>query len=116
MIPAQPGDPGHTGALDPGLARERTSLSWTRTGLALMVNGLLLLVRHESTFPLAVSVVLAALAGLVALLAVGHGWRRAHLADTPDDQVRAATGPIVSLGLAITLLCLGTAAALVTWR
>lgn len=104
-----------SGAIDAGLARERTSLAWTRTALALVVNGGLVLLRHEDAFPLAVSIVLAALAGLVALLAVTHGRRRRAITTQADDEVTVATGAVVSLGVSVTLLCLLTALALTIW-
>ncbi|MGI8521913.1 MAG: DUF202 domain-containing protein [Nocardioides sp.] len=59
-------------ALDVGLAKERTSLSWTRTSLAVMANGLLVMIRHEKAFPLPVAGGLAGLSLVVALLALTH--------------------------------------------
>ncbi len=102
--------------LDPGLQRERTSLAWTRTALALGVNGVLVMARHETAFPLPISAVLAGMSVLVALLVLTYASRRARVVHTPDHEIRPATAIIVTLGVATTLLCLGTGVAVVVWQ
>lgn len=102
-------------AREAGLARERTSLSWTRTALALLGNGLLVMVRHEQAFPLPVSAVLAGLSVVVALLVFAHAVHRSRIVRQPDDEIGPATRFIVPLGIAVTLLCLATAVAIVGW-
>ena len=92
--------------LDPGLQRERTSLSWNRTALALVANGALVLVRHENAFPLPVATALAALSVLAAVLAVGQATRRSRIVRQPGDQIAAPTRSVVTLGVVVTLLSL----------
>ncbi len=102
-------------AFDPGLARERTSLSWTRTSLAVMANGLLVMVRHERAFPLPVAAGLAGLSLVAALLALAHAALRSGVVREPGAQIGAPTGAVVTLGLAVTILCLATGVAIVSW-
>ncbi len=59
--------------LDPELQRERTSLAWTRTTLDIVVNGVLVLIRHDREFPRGVSASLAGLCLVVAAVAVVAG-------------------------------------------
>lgn len=102
-------------ALDPGLARERTSLSWTRTSLAVMANGLLVMVRHEKAFPLPVAACLAGLSLVVALLALVNAALRSGVVRQPGAEVGAPTGSVVTLGVGVTVLCLATGVAIVGW-
>lgn len=104
-----------TRALDIGLARERTSLSWTRTSLAVMANGLLVMIRHEKAFLLPVAAGLAGLSLVVALLALAHAALRSGVVRQPDAQIGAPTSAVVTLGIGVTLLCLATGVALVGW-
>lgn len=101
--------------LDQGLQRERTVLSWSRTSLGLVVNAVLVLVRHDAAFPLPVSVVLAALSVLVAALVVASGAHRRRILRLGDHDVRASPGSVVPLGLALSGLGVATAAAIVFW-
>lgn len=64
-------DEGPSGASPNGLQPERTALAWTRTSLALLANGALLLVRYLASSP---SGWLLAAAGLAALLAAAAWW------------------------------------------
>ncbi len=103
------------GAGAPGRALERTTLAWTRTSLALLANGLLVVVRHEHALPWAVAVTLATLALAVAALSLAHGVRRSRAVRRPAVEVRPAPGLVVSLGVGVTVLSLATAAALLVW-
>ena len=102
-------------ALDVGLARERTSLSWTRTSLAVMANGLLVMLRHEKAFPLPVAACLAGLSLVVALLALTHAALRSGVVRQSGAQIGASTGPVVTLGVGLTVLCFATGVSIVGW-
>lgn len=94
---------------DRGLQRERTSMAWTRTALALVVNGLLVLVRHERSFPLSVASELSALWMGLALIVLWHASRRGRRADASHHEIGATYWFVVPLGLAVASLCAATA-------
>jgi len=98
--------------VDPGAARQRTSLAWTRTALALVVNGVLVLVRNENSFPLPIAVTLSVLWVLLALLSVGYALRRHRLVHTPDDAIVAADRVVWPLAIGVGSLCVATALAI----
>ena len=84
--------PGAGGAPgDPGLARARTSLAWTRTALSFAAIGGVILKRE-----LAAGFVVLALSGLV--------WLVGRLAVVPAlrGQVRARPGPLLVISIAVT--------------
>ena len=83
-----------------GLAEERTTLAWRRTALALVVNGVLLLLRHERALPQPWSLLLGVLAAATAAFALVVGVRRSR---TPRGRHPSAS--VVALGAALTLLC-----------
>lgn len=87
------------------LAAERTALAWTRTGLAVLVNGGLLLVRTLSGRGSPASAVLVVAALLVAGVAVVLGRRRSRALRTGHPP--AGRGPWV-LGVLVAVLCLAT--------
>ncbi len=101
-----------TPAADCGLQRERTSLAWTRTALALVANGLLVLVRHEQSFPLSVGLGLSALWLGLALAVLWHANRRGRRAHAADHEIGAAVRFVVPLTLAVAGLCAATAVAI----
>ena len=85
----------------PGLQAERTLLSWERSALGLLVGGVLVLIRHHGP-PIAGRTVLAAAAGLLALVVLGPGYRRSR-------RIRGTTTVEVPT-LEVALLGYGTAA------
>lgn len=99
-------------AADWGLQRERTSLAWTRTALALVANGLLVLVRHERSFPPRVSLGLSALWLGLALVVLWYASRRGRLVHAADHEIGAAYRFVVPLTLAVAALCAATALAI----
>jgi len=80
--------PGTAAPDDPGLARARTRLAWTRTALAFAAIGGVILKRD-----LAAGFVVLALSGLV--------WFLGRLAVVPG-QVRARPGPLLVISIAVT--------------
>ncbi|SDH16426.1 DUF202 domain-containing protein [Klenkia brasiliensis] len=87
----------------PTLAAERTALAWARTGLAVLANGALLLVRVLTGRGAAATAVLVAASVLVAAVAVVLGWRRSRA--LRDGSPAATRGPWV-LGVLVAALCL----------
>lgn len=88
----------------PGLQAERTSLAWERTALALLVSGVLLLLRQPRSTGPAVLV----LAGFGLVLALGCavlGARRAHRIRS-GESVPVARTTIMVTGTAVVLFCL----------
>ncbi|MCW2866997.1 MAG: hypothetical protein JWR20_1185 [Marmoricola sp.] len=95
-----------------GAADERTTLAWRRTSLAVVVNGVLLVARHERALPWPWALVLGALATGAAAVSLLHGARRAR------GPVAEATArrTVLALGLCLTTLAgLTTAALLARW-
>ncbi|HEX4782014.1 MAG TPA: DUF202 domain-containing protein [Usitatibacter sp.] len=69
---------------DPGVQRERTALAWSRTGLAVLVNALIVLragAQANQLFVLALGFMLVAASG--GAVVVG-GWRSRRLAADAD--------------------------------
>jgi uncharacterized membrane protein YidH (DUF202 family) len=95
-----------------GLQRERTSLAWTRTALALVANGLLVLVRHERPFPLGLALGLSALWLGMALVVLWHASRRGRRAWEHDHEIGADYRFLVPLAMAVAGLCAATALAI----
>lgn len=89
----------------PTLAPERTSLAWTRTGLAAAANGALLLLRSLTGEPTPAGWALVVAAFAVAGVAVVLGQLRSRelvAGRRPRDRA-----PVV-LGVLVTGLCLAT--------
>jgi uncharacterized membrane protein YidH (DUF202 family) len=92
--PADPGHPGHPadpaypdpGDLDPGLARERTSLAWTRTALSFAAVGGVVLKKDV-------------IAGLIIMSATPAIWQLGRLAHHRPGRLKLVTATIVAVSL-----------------
>jgi uncharacterized membrane protein YidH (DUF202 family) len=91
--PAQPSDRDDLEDLDPGLARERTSLAWTRTAISFAAVGGLVL--KKDIVP-----------GLVILAATPVVWRLGLLAHHRPGQLRLVTVTIVAVALVALVVAL----------
>jgi uncharacterized membrane protein YidH (DUF202 family) len=100
----------------PGLQAERTDLSWTRTSLAFLVNGALLLVRNALFAPSPMHRVAAVIAFLLALFAALMAYRRRRvLAQRPLPATLASPMTLLWLGagtaafgaVILALICIG---------
>lgn len=97
---------------DPGLQAERTTLAWSRTSFAFLVNGALLMIRnlHGSVRP--AELIPAALAGVVALgtflIAV---QRQRTLQQQPMRDYGTPRRTVHIIGTAVMVLVLVTAVA-----
>lgn len=94
-----------------GSQRQRTTLAWNRTAVALLGTAVLVVARHDRAFPAPVSVGLALLTVLTAAVTVGFALRRGRL-DLAHGGTRPATPAVVSVGVALTVLCAATGVAL----
>lgn len=89
----------------PGLQAERTDLSWTRSGLAFLVNGGLLLVRHDLPESTVFDVVAVSMAFLLAVFTLAMARRRKSvLARRPLPDNLAAPVPLMLLASGTVLL------------
>jgi uncharacterized membrane protein YidH (DUF202 family) len=92
MTPGNPGNPGPPGApspsgqRDPGLARERTSLAWTRTALSFGAVGGVVLKRE-----IVPGLILLAVAPVIYVLG--------RLAYSRPGKLKLVTGTIVAVAL-----------------
>jgi uncharacterized membrane protein YidH (DUF202 family) len=86
--PDAPGDPEDRDPedRDPGLARERTSLAWTRTAISFAAVGGAVLKTHP-------------LPGLVIMAAAPAIWHVARLAHRLHDQLKLVTAAVVAVSL-----------------
>lgn len=80
---------GARGTDDPGLARARTNLAWTRTALAFAAIGAVILRRNLP-------------AGFVVLVLGGLVWMVGRLARVPAREVRARPGRLLVITIAVT--------------
>ena len=98
-------------AFEAGSQRQRTTLAWNRTAAALLGTAVLVVARHDRAFPAPVAVGLALLTVLTATVTVGFAVRRGRL-DLAHEGTRPATPAVVSVGVALTVLCIATGVAL----
>jgi len=93
----------------PGLQAERTLLSWERSALGLLVGGALVLIRYHGP-PIAGRAALAAAAGLLALVVLALGYRRAR--HTRSGRTEVPAPEVAILGYGAALFGVATAVAL----
>jgi uncharacterized membrane protein YidH (DUF202 family) len=98
---------------DNGLQAERTSLAWSRTSFAGLVNGVLLIVREIDQFtgPLQLLPSLMAIAVSIVVYGIGRQRQRA-LRERPVNAVVIAHSHVRGIAAAVLLLILVTALAL----
>jgi uncharacterized membrane protein YidH (DUF202 family) len=94
----------------PGLQAERTALAWTRTSLAVLANGVLLIVKqpHHNGGPL--RPIAAGLAGITAVVIYLVGIRRERtLSQRPLPSRVTARADVQLVGVAVLVLITLTA-------
>ena len=84
--PGQPGAPGPSGQREAGLARERTSLAWTRTAISFAAVGGVVLKREV-------------IPGLILLVVVPVIYALGRLAYGRPEKLKLVTGTIVAVAL-----------------
>ena len=84
--PSNPRDPRDPDPGDPGLARERTSLAWTRTALSFAAVGGVVLKKDV-------------IAGLIILSATPVIWKLGRLAHQRPGRLKLVTVTIVAVSL-----------------
>jgi uncharacterized membrane protein YidH (DUF202 family) len=93
-----------------GLQAERTALAWSRTSLAVLANGILLILKHPGHFE---SVLRAAAVGLTGIMTVAIylvGRRRQHtLARRPLPARVTPVAEVHFVGVAVMVLIVITA-------
>lgn len=88
-----------------GLQAERTDLSWVRTGLAVLANGGLLMLRQDTTHPSTLQLIAGSVALVLALLTLAIGWRRKRaLGARPLPNALAASIEVTLLAAGAVLL------------
>jgi uncharacterized membrane protein YidH (DUF202 family) len=95
----------------PALQTERTLMSWERSSLGLLVGGALVLIRHHGP-TIAGRTVLAAVAGLLALVVLYLGYRRSRRIRSAEVEVPSLEVLILGYGTAAFGLAVAVALAL----
>jgi uncharacterized membrane protein YidH (DUF202 family) len=93
--PASPGnrDQGEPGERDPGLARERTSLAWTRTALSFAAVGGVMLKREV-------------IPGLIVLAVAPAIWQLGRLREHFPRRLELITATVVAVALVALVVAL----------
>jgi len=105
-MPARP-------ARDPGLQAERTALAWSRTALAILVNGLLALRYGWASGRAPITVLALALLLAAAIVYVEGLRRRRKLLDAPEPTASAGSIKMVA-AIVLAACATGLASMLVT--
>jgi uncharacterized membrane protein YidH (DUF202 family) len=92
-----------TGRIDPGLARERTALAWTRSALSIAVSGALI-VRACLAADLDLLGTLIAILMAVLTLAVWRYGQETHAGPGVPDAVRRGQGGVLAGLTTVTLV------------
>lgn len=96
-----------------GLQAERTSLAWSRTAFAVLVNGVLLILRDLDQFTGPLRLLPAMMAIVVALVVYVVGRQRQRtLRQRPLPAAVTARCHVQGVGVAVLLLILATIVAL----
>ena len=111
MTPAaRPGDGAtDTGQFDPGLARDRTALAWTRSGLNLLASGTLIARAAFVAHLDAIGVISAAVAAALALLTWRQGnvlYRERAINDSQPHHQPGALGFLMAATLVTAAVAL----------
>jgi uncharacterized membrane protein YidH (DUF202 family) len=94
------------GAEDPGLARERTSLAWTRSGLSIAAIGALIVRACLSAHLDVLGILIAVVMAIVAILVWRHGQQTYAELGLSDAARRRRSGVLAGLTLATVLTAL----------
>ena len=89
----EPGQPASPGQRDPGLARERTSLAWTRTALSFAAVGGVMLKREVIT-------------GLIVLAVAPAIWQLGRLPRNLPGRLKLITATIVAVAVVALVVVL----------
>lgn len=100
-------------AHDPGLQAQRTSLSWTRTALAVLANGAVLMLHDLADHRAGIGLLSAGVAAAIAFLVFVAGMRRQRVLArhplpsniTPTAEVHAVTTALFVL-IAVSVVSL----------
>jgi uncharacterized membrane protein YidH (DUF202 family) len=94
----------------PGTQAERTALAWTRTSLAFLVNGVLLILKQPHFNDGSLRPVAAGLAGIIAVVIYVVGLRRERtLSQRPLPNRVTARADVQLVGIAVLVLITVTA-------
>lgn len=93
---------------DPGLQAERTALSWSRTGWAILANALLALRSGWVNQAVAITSLAFALLATSGVVMLYGGWRRRQLssaqASTAPPAIALATVTVITWGACVTAI------------